>query len=313
LEQLPLFILPAKNGFEIGEEMRLKQKVSSVITFVLLAALCAAAPVLAQEGAQVGVFADLEIPLETRVEVPVEVRDVVELYAVDLTIRFDPDILQVEDADPDRAGVQPGLATFLDAGMTLFNEVDNETGTVRFVMSQINPSEGKSGSGNLLVLYFVGKQAGTSQVTVEKVELANRLGEAIPVSGVDAEIVVSEGALEVVATPIPVQDQGQIIVIETLMPTEVPTAAPMPTAVVEVAQETGVPEVVAPVEPTAEPMAGGDVDSGSEQQPEEQGNGSLWWLLVLPLVIIVGVIFYTRRRKVDQPDQTDHSGGSNEK
>ena len=44
--------------------MRLEQKISSVITFVLLAALCAAAPVLAQEGAQVGVFADLEIPLE---------------------------------------------------------------------------------------------------------------------------------------------------------------------------------------------------------------------------------------------------------
>ena len=37
----------------------MKQKISSVITFVLLAALCAVLPVLAQEGAQVGVFADL--------------------------------------------------------------------------------------------------------------------------------------------------------------------------------------------------------------------------------------------------------------
>lgn len=178
--------------------MRLEQKISSVITFVLLAALCAAAPVLAQEGAQVGVFADLEIPLETRVEVPVEVRGVVDLYALDLTIRFDPEILQVEDADPNQAGVQPGLATFLDAGMTLFNSVDNETGTVRFVMSQINPSEPKSGDGILLVLYFVGKQAGTSELTVEKIEFSTRFGEAIAVSGVDAEIVVSAGAPEVV-------------------------------------------------------------------------------------------------------------------
>ena len=289
--------------------MRLKQKVSSVITFALLAALCAIAPVLAQEGAQVGVFADLEIPLDDRVEVAVEVRDVVELYAVDLTIRFDPDVLQVEDANPDQAGVQPGLATFLDAGMTLFNIVDNETGTVRFVMSQINPSEGKSGDGTLLVLYFVGKQAGTSPVSVEAVEFANRLGEAIPVSGVDAQIVVSEGAPEVVATPIPLQDQGQIIVIETLMPTATPTAT---VAVAEVVEATKAPEVVETSEPTAELMAEEDVDSGSEQEPEEQKNGSLWWLLGLPLVIIGAVVVFTRRKQVDKPDQTDHTGGNNE-
>jgi hypothetical protein len=281
--------------------MRFKQKFSSVITFALLAALCATAPVLAQEGAQVGIFADLEIPLETRVEVPVEVRDVVELYAVDLTIRFDPDILQIEDANPNQAGVQPGLATFLDAGMTLFNEVDNETGTVRFVMSQINPSEPKSGDGNLLVLYFVGKQAGTSQVTVEKAEFSTRFGEAIAVNGVDAEIIVSESAPEVVATPIPVQDQAQIIVIETLMPTEVPTATAEAVEVIEATEE---PEVVALVEPTAEFEVAGDVDSESEQEPEEQENGSLWWLLALPLVIIVGVVLYTRRKKVEQPDRT---------
>jgi len=281
--------------------MRFKQKFSSVITFALLAALCATAPVLAQEGAQVGIFADLEIPLETRVEVPVEVREVVDLYALDLTIRFDPDILQIEDANPNQAGVQPGLATFLDAGMTLFNEVDNETGTVRFVMSQINPSEPKSGDGNLLVLYFVGKQAGTSQVTVEKAEFSTRFGEAIAVNGVDAEIIVSESAPEVVATPIPVQDQAQIIVIETLMPTEVPTATAEAVEVIEATEE---PEVVAPVEPTAEFEVAEDVDSGSEQQPEEQGNGNLWWLLALPLVIIVGVVLYPRRKKVEQPDQT---------
>ncbi len=292
--------------------MRLEPNISSVITFVLLAALCAAAPVLAQEGAQVGVFADLEIPLETRVEVPVEVRGVVDLYALDLTIRFDPEILQVEDADPNQAGVQPGLATFLDAGMTLFNSVDNETGTVRFVMSQINPSEPKSGDGILLVLYFVGKQAGTSELTVEKIEFSTRFGEAIAVSGVDAEIVVSAGAPEVVSTPIPVQDQGQIIVIETLMPTEVPTATAEAVEVVEATEE---PEVVAPVEPTAELEVAGDVDSEGEQEPEEQENGSLWWLLALPLVIIAGFIFINRRKNNNQPDDIDHTdstGGNNE-
>lgn len=288
--------------------MRIRGSVFSVITFILLGVLCAAAPVSAQGGARVGVFADLEIPLNTRVEVPVEVRDVSELYAVDLTIRFDPDVLQVEDANSNQAGVQPGLATFLDAGMTLFNEVDNETGTVRFVMSQINPSEGKSGSGNLLVLYFVGKQAGTSQVTVEHAEASDRYGVAITLSGVDAEIVVSASAPEVVGTPIPVQDQAQILVIETLTPTPTPTVTPLATAV----EATTAVEAAAGVEPTAVLEIGGDVDSGSEQQPEEQKNGSLWWLLGLPLVIIGAVVVFTRRKQVDKPDQTDHTGGNNE-
>lgn len=292
----------------MGDRMRIRGSVFSVITFILLGVLCAAAPVSAQGGARVGVFADLEIPLNTRVEVPVEVRDVSELYAIDLTIRFDPDVLQVEDANSNQAGVQPGLATFLDAGMTLFNEVDNETGTVRFVMSQINPSEGKSGSGNLLVLYFVGKQAGTSQVAVEHVEASDRYGVAITLSEVDAEIVVSASAPEVVGTPIPVQDQAQILVIETLTPTPTPTVTPLATAV----EATTAVEAAAGVEPTAVLVIGGDVDSGSEQQPEEQKNGSLWWLLGLPLVIIGAVVVFTRRKQVDKPDQTDHTGGNNE-
>jgi len=281
--------------------MQFNCKISSVITFVLLVALCTAVPGSAQQGAQVGIFDDLEIPLNVSVEVPVEVRDVSELYAVDLTIRFDPAVLQVEDANPNQAGIQPGLATFLDAGMTLFNEVNNESGTVRFVMSQINPSEGKSGSGNLLVLYFVGKQAGTSSVSVEAVEFSNRFGEAIPVSGVDAQIVVSANAPEVVATSIPLQDQAQIIVIETLMPTAVPTATPAPTAVVKATEAA---EVVAQVEPTAEVEVEETVDSEGVKAPEEQKNGNSWWLIALPLLIIVGVVLYFRRKHVKQPEHT---------
>lgn len=288
--------------------MRLEQKVSLVITFVLLAALCAAAPVLAQEGAQVGVFADLEIPLETRVEVPVEVRGVVDLYALDLTIRFDPEILQVEDADPNQAGVQPGLATFLDAGMTLFNSVDNETGTVRFVMSQINPSEPKSGDGILLVLYFVGKQAGTSELTVEKIEFSTRFGEAIAVSGVDAEIVVSAGAPEVVATPIPVQDPTQIIVIETLMPTEIPTES----AVVEEAPAAE-PTVIASVEEepaqqtveqTDDP-AGNGQDSEAAREGEKDGKTGLWigGIILAVALAAAGYLLFNKNQRSDEKEE----------
>ena len=274
--------------------MKLEWKISSVIIIFLLAALCLSAPASAQEGARVGFFGDLEIRLDASIEVPVEIRDVEELYAVDLTLRFDPEILEVEDADPDREGVQPGLATFLDAGMTLFNEVDNEAGIVRFVMSQINPSEGKSGDGILLVLYFTAKQAGSSPLSVEAVELSNRYGEAIAVSGIDAEMRVSADAPEVVATPIPVQDQSQIMVIQTLAPTQEQqeAAAVEEPAVQAPATNTAVP--VESKEPTAEKEL---VEETGDEQPEEQGKGSLWWLAVLPLVIIAGVFVYAHLNK----------------
>lgn len=281
--------------------MGLNRRSYLVVIMVLMALMSAGAPVLAQEGARVGVFKDLEIPLDVRVEVAVEVRDVVELYAVDLTIRFDPAILQVEDANPNQRGVQPGLATFLDAGMTLYNEVDNETGTVRFVMSQINPSEGKSGSGDLLVLYFVGKRAGTSQITVEAVELANRFGEGIPVSGEDAQIVVKADAPQVVATPIPLQDQGQIIVIETLAPTATFTPEATATTAATAMPATNVPTaVVAGQDSLEEGSMAEAADPYEGEQAEEKGKGSYWWFLALPVLIIIALLVYVRRGKVNQ-------------
>ena len=104
-------------------------------------------PASAQTSAQVGIFQAYEIQPGARVEIPIEIRNVQDLYAVDLEIHFDPRILTFEDADPQMDGIQPALGTFLDAGMVLYNTVDPEAGIIRFVMTQVNPSEPKSGRG----------------------------------------------------------------------------------------------------------------------------------------------------------------------
>ena len=117
-------------------------------------------PASAQTSAQVGVFQAYEIQPGARVEIPIEIRNVQDLYAVDLEIHYDPRILTFEDANPQMDGIQPALGTFLDAGMVLYNTVDPEAGIIRFVMTQVNPSEPKSGSGVLIVLYAVGAAEG---------------------------------------------------------------------------------------------------------------------------------------------------------
>lgn len=280
--------------------MQKHYKLSLIMTTILLLALLVV-PGFGQAGAEIGVFADREIPIGGRVEVAVEVRGVIDLYAVDVELRFDPSILTVEDADTNKVGVQPGLGMMLDAGMTLYNEVDNETGLVRFVMSQINPSEPKSGDGILLVLYFEGKQAGTSQIEVQKAEFSTRFGEAIAVSGVDAEIIVSANAPEVVATAIPVQDQAQIIVIETLAPTATFTPEATATTAATAMPATNVPTaVVAGQDSLEEGSMAEAADPYEGEQAEEKGKGSYWWFLALPVLIIIALLVYVRRGKVNQ-------------
>jgi hypothetical protein len=253
-------------------------------------------PVSAQAVTRVGFFEVYDVRPGNRIEVPIEVRGVTELYGIDLEIEFDPAIVQVEDADPDKPGTQPALGMFLDAGLVLFNDVDNQAGTVKFVMTQVNPAEPKSGDGIILILYFVGLQEGDADLRINFVELAKRTGEGIDVEGVDGSLVVSAQADDKDATPIPVQDPTQIVDIPTVAPTtaptptevpvEEPTEAPPPTPT-EVPDEEATPvepteappptptevpdEETTPVEPTEEPASSPTEEPVEEPTPVEIG------------------------------------------
>jgi len=184
----------------------------------------------AQSGARVGVFEDLQIRPGAIVEVPVDIRDVIDLYAYDIELSFDPEFLDFDDADPNKNGIQAGIGTFLDPGVTLVNQIYYEDGLVHVMLNQINPSEPKSGSGNLLVLYLTGLKTGQTTLEVTRVELSTRYGEAIAVSGEDAEIEIVSGAPIVTATNIPVIDPIEITEIPTLDPSQIlPTPTPLPT------------------------------------------------------------------------------------
>ena len=199
-------------------------------------------PASAQTSAQVGVFQAYEIQPGARVEIPIEIRNVQDLYAVDLEIHFDPRILTFEDADPQMDGIQPALGTFLDAGMVLYNTVDPEAGIIRFVMTQVNPSEPKSGRGVLIVLYAVGAAEGESTLEVVRADLSTREGIAIPSELVENNVKVAANAPEIEATPIPVQNPTSVIVIPTLTPTvAITTEIPLPTSTAAIPTEMPLP------------------------------------------------------------------------
>lgn len=300
-------------------------KMRTIVSFVL-AGLILTLPtvwVAAQGGdeTRVGFFEDVEIQPGGRVEVAVQIEDVRDLYAIDIEIRFDPQVIKIEDADPRTEGVQPALGMFLDAGLTLFNSADNEEGVIRFVMSQMNPSEPKSGDGIILVLYVVGAAAGESDLDITILDLSTRAGEAISAQSVDGKVTVSATAVPQEPTSIPVQDPTSIVIVPTSQPTErlepTPTSQPTerpeptPTKTATPAAEETEPQASQTLETLAgateekdagtPPTQAAESESG-QQSAEGQTGFSLvrdWWVVALVLAIAIGLGVYlasTRKR-----------------
>lgn len=238
--------------------------------------------------AQVGVFVQPAASPDTVVEVPIEIRNVNGLYALDVTLQFDPHVFAAQDADPTRSGIQMALGEFLDPGLVLFNTIDNETGTGHFVMTQYNPSEGKNGSGILLVVYLKGSGVGESPFTVTDGKFANRDGVEIPVELVNSVIKVgTETVPAVTSTSIPVQESSLLTQIPTAAPTATPTPeptpTPLPTATVE--GQKVVPET------TLDATEGSNILEGITSQPILFMLKNWWIVLILLLLVLAAAVY----------------------
>lgn len=152
----------------------------------------------------------------------IEIKNARDLYAFDVQLTFDPDVIEIVDANPNQDGVQMSQGTFFDPGFVIRNIADNEAGKLHYAMTQLNPSEAKSGDGVLVVVEIRGKTANTtSPLTITKGEVAQRTGQKLPttlLSG-EAEVALS-GSTSPTVTPIPTQNPG------TPLPTVAPTATP---------------------------------------------------------------------------------------
>lgn len=307
---------------------------------------------LAQAIARAGLLEDMQIRPGVAVEIPIDIEDVVDLYGIEIELEFDPTFWEFEDADNRREGIQPAIGTFLDPGMTLFNIIDMQEGRIHLVMSQVNPSEGKSGDGTIMVLYATAKKTGVTSFEVKKVELATREGMGIEVEGVDGQITIESQAPVVTATAIPVIDPTEIIIIPTYSPptatatsratiTPLPTSTPRPTNTSHLTNTsqptatrtnapggtaTSVPISTATLAitaaqgqvtptniPPAAPTETGESD-GEGRVLGKDTQGALPWVIGggALLVIIAGLIINTRRKQNEQSNPIDHTGGNNE-
>ncbi|MHB8856800.1 MAG: cohesin domain-containing protein [Bellilinea sp.] len=272
------------------------RNVTQAIIFVLILfvyVLSGPQSARAQAGVQAGVLEPLTTVPDTVVEVPIQVVDVTGLYAVDIELTFDPSVVTAEDADPASPGVQLGIGNFLDAGLVLYNEVDSQQGIARFVMTQVNPSEPKSGSGVLVVLYLKGVQVGKSALLITNVQLAGRTGVEIPSSGVNSTLTVAATGPTVSATAIPVVNPTSITWIPNPAPTQATqaiaqTSQPIPSEqstpqATQIEQKQFIPAVAAGENPAKPQVTSWLVEH--------------WWIVLIAAGLVAGLGIYLYRTR----------------
>jgi len=224
----------------------------------LLVLLLLVKPGLAQEPVVVRVTpATLTLTVGGESDVAVEVVGVEGLYGFDVQMTFDPAVVEVVDADPTKPGVQVSLGRLLDSGMSVRDSADNTTGVIHYAMTQLNPSEAKSGTGNLIVIKLRGKAAGASNLAITSVDLARRDASAIPTSSTGSVVTVAAGAAaQPTNTPIPTQAPP------TPVPTALPPATAAPAAVIQPTATSALPTAT-----SAPPTATSSVASTASAPP----------------------------------------------
>lgn len=129
--------------------------------------------------------------------------DARDAYGIDVRAAFDPQAIEVVDADPGSEGVQMAPGSFLKPDFVARNTADNAAGTLRYAATQVNPTEPANGTGVVLTLQLRAKTPGETSLALGPVELADRQGQLIPVTVEPGAITVVEMRAPAVAPAAP--------------------------------------------------------------------------------------------------------------
>jgi len=181
--------------------------ISVVTVAVMISSLLAAVPAAAmQAGTLVRIQpVSQQVAVGQTATIEIRIENVSGLYAADVELRFNPAVLQVQDADPGREGVQIQPGNFPSPDFPAQNSADNAAGVIRYALTQLPPKSPVTGSGLLATVVFRGQAAGTADLTFSIVNLANAQGQQIPASSQGGNIIVGGGGPPpVIPTPTPI-------------------------------------------------------------------------------------------------------------
>ena len=156
--------------------------ISILLTGILITLALPNLPAVAQAGNTILRFAPPVLGLKPDAQGTLDVRvdNVQGLYGLEFQLVFDPDIITVIDADPDKEGVQVKPADWWKDGFVAVNRVDNEAGRIDFAATLLRPALAVNGNRVVATIPFLARKTGTSSLNVELATLSTRNAEAIP-------------------------------------------------------------------------------------------------------------------------------------
>lgn len=123
--------------------------------------------------------------------IAIKVDEVVDLYGLELHLRFDPNLLEVIDGDEQTAGIQIAPGGLFQQGFVAVNQVDNSSGKIDFAATLLNPALPINGGGVVGIITFKARQIGESALKFETAILATREAVEIQAERQDGTITVS--------------------------------------------------------------------------------------------------------------------------
>jgi LysM repeat protein len=185
------------------------------------------------------------------IAVEVRIDNAVNLVAASIQLQFNPAILQVQDADTGREGVQIQPGNFPAPDFVAINVVTNTTGIINYWVTEIPPFELANESGLLATITFQAIAPGSSDLTFTEVVLSNNVPQPIPVTTQPGQITVGQGPTSTPTnTPLP----GQATATFTPLPLpDTPTLTPIVVTATPSPTPTSTPTVTPPPTSTATP------------------------------------------------------------
>jgi len=121
------------------------------------------------------------------------IKEVVDLFGVEVHLAYDPAVVQLIDAGEATPGVQiiPGKFLDPDEGFLVANSADNGNGELDYALTLLAPAEAVSGTGLILAFELRAIANGSSPLTLSVI-LASADGASLPVTVESGRVTVSD-------------------------------------------------------------------------------------------------------------------------
>ena len=111
----------------------------------------------------------------------VRVKNAPSIYGADVSLSFDPQVLEVVDADSNQAGIKITPGAFIDPARSfiLRHVVDGQQGKIHYALALLNPAPEAKGNGTLLTITFRAKASGVTTIAIVSGMFGTKAGETI--------------------------------------------------------------------------------------------------------------------------------------